>query len=73
MYDTTVLYDEPYMSHKRSRIKRRYTTLRLSEQDIQLAQEAADLLSLNRSEFIREAIQKHGLATIKKFARKSDG
>lgn len=58
------------MKQKASRIKRRYTTLRLSEQDIALAQEAADLLSLNRSEFIREAIQKHGLATIKKFSKK---
>jgi predicted DNA binding CopG/RHH family protein len=61
------------MRQKAGRIKRRYTTLRLSEQDILIAEEAASLLSLNRSEFIREAIQKHGLATIKKFSRKSDG
>jgi len=57
---------------QKERIKRRYTTLRLSDQDISLAEKAADLLSLNRSEFIREAIQKHGLATIKKFSKKED-
>jgi uncharacterized protein (DUF1778 family) len=53
---------------KKQRLKRNnHVTLRLTDDDIQLAEKAAKLLSLNRAEFIREAIRKQGLLAVRRF------